>query len=199
MMQWTCPRLFPWTISNLNFFFSGMPGVLWSDILAPPTWGTKDYLINPWFLNIYLSFLLFLQSCLQKETLLFSLWCEHDETPGADWLASCNPQNLMNGGALNVVCTFCLRSRPVERNVVRYWYVRWWEDGMLGPSDWVTEWPSERLTEWPSDWVTEWLNDWMTEWSNDQMTGWQDDRKLCRRLTVWYILVKLQNIFILTS
>ena len=99
-MLWTCPKLFPSTILKVTSFYSGMPGVLRSDILVPPTWGTKDYLINPWFLNIYLSFLLFLQ------TPLFSLSCEHDETPGAGWLTSWNLQNLMNGGVLNVVSTF---------------------------------------------------------------------------------------------
>ena len=47
----------------------------------------------------------------------------------------------------------------------------------------VTEWPSDRVTEGLSDWVTEWPSDWVTEW--------QSDRKLCRRLTAWYIYIVL--------
>ena len=82
------------------------------------------------------------------------------------------------------------------------------------PSDQMTEWPNDWVTKWPSDWmterknycVTEWLRDWVTErtsdqvteqpsdWvtkslTSDQVTKWQDDWKLCRRLTVWYIII----------
>ena len=42
-MLWTCPRLFPSTILKVTSFFSGMPGVLLSDILAPLTWETKGF------------------------------------------------------------------------------------------------------------------------------------------------------------
>ena len=33
-------------------------------------------------------------------------------------------------------------------------------------------------------------DDKMTGWQDDKMTGWQDDRKLCRHLTIWYILTR---------
>ena len=32
--------------------------------------------------------------------------------------------------------------------------------------------------------------DQVTKWPTDQMTGWQDERKLCRRLTGWYICIR---------
>ena len=104
---------------------------------------------------------------------------------------------------------YCLQSRPGHPDVVRQlvrlcqcW--KWWQDDRMPicQEDWmrqdetgwdrcdqVTEWLSDWVTEWPSDRLTEWPSDRVTKWPIDQLTGWQDDRKLCRRLTVWYILM----------
>ena len=39
-------------------------------------------------------------------------------------------------------------------------------------------------------------NDRMTEWPSDQVTKRQSDRKLCRRLTIWYILYTIYHIVV---
>ena len=69
-------------------------------------------------------------------------------------------------------CYFCLRSRPVDPDVVCLLvsllvaYV----EKMMTPSDQVTKWPSDQMTEWPSDQMTEWPSNWVTERPSDQMT-----------------------------
>ena len=68
--------------------------------------------------------------------------------------------------------------------------MRWWNDWMKlmtgWPVDWMTKGPMMGLLD---DQMTGWLDDWMTGWPDVQMTRWPDDRKLCRRLTIWYILI----------
>ena len=68
--------------------------------------------------------------------------------------------------------------------------MRWWNDWMTlmtgWPVDWMTKGPMMGLLD---DQMTGWLDDWMTGWPDVQMTRWPDDRKLCRRLTIWYILI----------
>ena len=72
--------------------------------------------------------------------------------------------------------TFCLRSRPVDPNVVSPSVSRNVENRRIMTCNWVTEWPSGQVTEWPSDQVTEWPSDRVTKWQSDRVTKWPKDQ-----------------------
>ena len=90
----------------------------------------------------------------------------------------------------DIILGICLRSRPLDPNVVCPLVRSWacWNDMLMG-------WLDDRMTGWQNDWLTEWRDHQMTGWPDDRITGWPvdrmtrwlDDRKLRRRLTVWYI------------
>ena len=54
---------------------------------------------------------------------------------------------------------FCLRSRPVDPDVVR---------PLVCQS--VSKWPRDRVTKWPSDLVTKWPNNIVTKWQEASQT-----------------------------
>ena len=57
--------------------------------------------------------------------------------------------------------------------------LQWHDEGIMGG---MIRWQDDRMAGWRDDRMTRGWDDWMT--------GWQDDRKLCRHLTIWYILTR---------
>ena len=114
------------------------------------------------------------------------------DTPPLDKHSQTNIAGPSTALALYLSC--CLRSRPVDPNVVvrQSIIVRsnvemtWWDDRMTL----MTGWTVDRMTGWQHHRISGWHNR-----MDDQMSRWPDDRKLHRRLTVCYIKYYLSTIY----